>query len=91
MEEETDDCTEFQQKTMLPKPDSQTEDISPGKCLEIQTALRLTKVDDIVTKIVLWVYGVKSPTRRIMENEGLFSKTGKTHSTGNRNNNSSTD
>ncbi|GBN44695.1 hypothetical protein AVEN_44804-1 [Araneus ventricosus] len=23
-----------------------------------------------VTKIVLWVYGVKCPTRRIMENEG---------------------
>ncbi|GBM22579.1 hypothetical protein AVEN_184003-1 [Araneus ventricosus] len=29
-------------------------------------------MDDIVTKIFLWVYGVNSPTRRIMENEGLF-------------------
>ncbi|GBN21091.1 hypothetical protein AVEN_171720-1 [Araneus ventricosus] len=26
----------------------------------------------IVTKVFLWVYGVNSPTRRIMENEGLF-------------------
>ncbi|GBO00241.1 hypothetical protein AVEN_116531-1 [Araneus ventricosus] len=26
---------------------------------------------NIVTKIVLWVYGVKCPTRRIRENEGL--------------------
>ncbi|GBO18259.1 hypothetical protein AVEN_238357-1 [Araneus ventricosus] len=27
---------------------------------------------NIVTKIVVWVYGRNSPTRRIMENEGLF-------------------
>ncbi|GBN75101.1 hypothetical protein AVEN_142815-1 [Araneus ventricosus] len=29
---------------------------------------------DIVTKIVLRMYGVSSPTRRIMEKEGLFTK-----------------
>ncbi|GBM95499.1 hypothetical protein AVEN_101486-1 [Araneus ventricosus] len=28
--------------------------------------------NDSVTKVFLWVYGVNSPTRRIMENEGLF-------------------
>ncbi|GBM35192.1 hypothetical protein AVEN_189943-1 [Araneus ventricosus] len=32
----------------------------------------LSHVCDTVTKIVLWVYGRNSPTRRIMENEGLF-------------------
>ncbi|GBM72237.1 hypothetical protein AVEN_68616-1 [Araneus ventricosus] len=26
----------------------------------------------IVTEVFLWVYGVNRPTRRIMENEGLF-------------------
>ncbi|GBM14031.1 hypothetical protein AVEN_209928-1 [Araneus ventricosus] len=26
----------------------------------------------LLQKVLLWVYGVNSPTRRIMENEGLF-------------------
>ncbi|GBN31227.1 hypothetical protein AVEN_275344-1 [Araneus ventricosus] len=34
--------------------------------IEIQT------LGYIVAKVLLWVYGVNSPTRRIMENEGLF-------------------
>ncbi|GBM58149.1 hypothetical protein AVEN_125030-1 [Araneus ventricosus] len=33
---------------------------------------RLDQRQNSVTKIVLWVYGVNSPTRRIMENEDLF-------------------
>ncbi|GBM82160.1 hypothetical protein AVEN_173448-1, partial [Araneus ventricosus] len=31
-----------------------------------------TFFDSIVAKVYLWVYGVNSPTRRIMENEVLF-------------------
>ncbi|GBM17371.1 hypothetical protein AVEN_13247-1 [Araneus ventricosus] len=29
-------------------------------------------LQNTVTKVYLWVYGVNTPTRRIMENEGLF-------------------
>ncbi|GBO42463.1 hypothetical protein AVEN_238230-1, partial [Araneus ventricosus] len=34
-----------------------------------------------VTKLFLWVYGVNSPTRRIMEDEGLSHMCRKTRST----------
>ncbi|GBL79586.1 hypothetical protein AVEN_18153-1 [Araneus ventricosus] len=35
----------------------------------------------IVTRIVLWVYSGNSPTRRIMENEGLFTNMQEKHVT----------
>ncbi|GBN57683.1 hypothetical protein AVEN_216002-1 [Araneus ventricosus] len=38
-----------------------------------------TKYENIVTKIVLWVYGGNSPTPRIMENEGLFTNLQEKH------------
>ncbi|GBM99452.1 hypothetical protein AVEN_133473-1 [Araneus ventricosus] len=63
-----------------------------GEDLQIFFQSRVTRTNaigyialgDIVTKIVLWVFGGNSPTGRIMENDALFSNIPETRSTGNR-------